>query len=152
MQRRFWADALDDGDWRKPLWRWLPALSNDFAARMDWCVRPYEEANHSPEVVVNGRKRTDVLSTAASAGDVLTLSAKGTSDPDGDALTYRWWVYREAGTYPGMVGLEGSDSPEARLSVPEDLGDRTIHVILEVTDDGEPALTGYRRVAVSAAP
>jgi hypothetical protein len=134
------------------IWRWHQAYQHDFAARMDWSVMPYDAANHNPKLVVNGREGTDVLSIAAPAGGVLTLSAEGTSDPDGDALTYRWWVYREAGTYPGEVVLEGSDTPQARLTVPENLGNGTIHVILEVTDDGEPALTGYRRVIVSAQP
>ena len=34
----------------KPQWRWIGAIQNDFAARADWCVKPYEEANHPPVV------------------------------------------------------------------------------------------------------
>src|SRR5690606_30568984 len=128
------------------IWRWRRAYQHDFAARMDWCVKPFDEANHNPAVVVNGIEGTAVLSITAPAGEPFTLTAEGTSDPDGDNLSYRWWVYREAGTYPGEVMIEGADSPVARVQVPTDLGDRTIHVILEVTDDGTPALTSYRRV------
>lgn len=132
------------------IWRWREAYQHDFAARMDRCVKPYEDVNHNPGAVVNNVEGTDVLSVKASAGGTLTLSAAGSSDPDGDALAYRWWVYREAGTYPGDVTVEAGESPEAQVRIPEDLGDRTVHVILEVTDDGTPALTSYRRVIISA--
>lgn len=30
------------------IWRWREAFQHDFAARMDWCVKSYEEANHPP--------------------------------------------------------------------------------------------------------
>ena len=36
----------------KPMWRWSEALQNDFAARADWSVKDYDEANHPPEVAV----------------------------------------------------------------------------------------------------
>ena len=36
------------------VFRWREAFQNDFAARMDWCVQPYTEANHHPVAVVNG--------------------------------------------------------------------------------------------------
>jgi len=28
--------------------RWREDFQNDFAARMDWCHTPFEEANHPP--------------------------------------------------------------------------------------------------------
>ena len=33
--------------------RWRTAYQNAFAARMDWCVKPYAEANHEPIAVCN---------------------------------------------------------------------------------------------------
>ena len=30
--------------------RWTDAFQNDFAARADWCVKSYDEANHPPVV------------------------------------------------------------------------------------------------------
>ncbi|MFC1719554.1 hypothetical protein ACFL00_00255 [Pseudomonadota bacterium] len=36
----------------KPIWRWSEAFQNDFAARADWSVKSYEEANHPPLVKV----------------------------------------------------------------------------------------------------
>lgn len=132
------------------IWRWREAFQHDFAARMDWCVRPYEQANHNPEVVVAGRTGTGVLKMTVPPGDVIELSAAGTSDPDGDALAYRWWIYPEAGTYMGEVPIEGADTQVARLHLPADMAGETIHVILEVIDDGTPALHAYRRVMITA--
>jgi hypothetical protein len=83
----------------------------------------------------------------------VSLSAKGTTDPDGDALTYRWWQYQEAGTYDGSVEIGDAGKQEASLKVPSDASrGETIHVICEVTDTGTPPLTRYQRVIVSVAP
>ena len=72
------------------------------------------------------------------------------TDPDGDTLTYRWWQYTEAGTCPLSVVLEDADRPEARVAVPADApAGSTIHLICEVTDDGEPALTRYARTILT---
>src|SRR5680860_1891649 len=36
-----------------PQTRWIKALQMDFAARADWCVNSYEDANHAPTVPVS---------------------------------------------------------------------------------------------------
>lgn len=130
----------------KPMWRWSEAFQNDFAARADWCVKSYEEANHPPVVVL-----AHELDLEMYPGGVVELSAKGTYDPDGDKLIYRWWHYQEAGSYKGaLVELENPEKEMALLLVPKDAGEQdTIHVICEVTDDGEPNLTRYQRVIVT---
>ena len=55
--RPIWTDAEDevfgfDGNWhtdnKATIWRWRPAYQNDFAARMDWTIKPFAEANHPP--------------------------------------------------------------------------------------------------------
>ena len=54
-----------------------------------------------------------------------------------------------AGTYPGKVNINNANTLQAELEIPEDVkGGQTIHLILEVTDNGEPALTSYQRVVV----
>jgi hypothetical protein len=79
----------------------------------------------------------------------VSLSAKGTTDPDEDALTYHWWQYEEADTYAGAVAIEKADRQEAALTVPKDASNgKTIHFICEVTDVGTPPLTRYQRVVV----
>ena len=78
----------------------------------------------------------------------MKLSAAGSRDPDGDALSYRWWAYHEASHCPrAAVELRGADRAEATVVVPANT--LHLHVILEVSDDGEPPLTSYRRVVVS---
>jgi hypothetical protein len=135
------------------IWRWREAYQHDFAARMDWSVAErYEDANHNPLVVVNGHEGKDVLRMRVSAGDEVALSAAGTTDPDGDELFFRWFVYREAGNYAAEVELNGAATPDVRVTAPDVDRSREIHVILEVRDDGEPSLYAYRRVIIEVEP
>ena len=140
--------SVANADYReyfRPMWRWTPAMQNDFAARADWCVKPYDEANHPPLV-----KLTHALDLTARAGQTLSLSTEGTTDPDGDALVYRWWQYEEADTYAGRVRIKSATAPTASLVVPADAkeGD-TLHLVCEVADDGSPQLTRYQRVVIT---
>ncbi|HEY0779382.1 MAG TPA: nucleoside hydrolase-like domain-containing protein [Gemmatirosa sp.] len=80
------------------IWRWRTAFQHDFAARMDWTIRPVRAANHNPQVTVNGRPGTEPLTITARVGEPVILDAAGTRDPDGDALHYTWFFYPEAGT------------------------------------------------------
>jgi hypothetical protein len=126
----------------KPMWRWIDALQNDFAARADWCVKPYDQANHPPVVVLD-----HALDLKVKPGDRVSLSAKGTTDPDGDELTCRWWHYRQADTYDGTIDIVNAGKQDASFKVPHDAGKgKTIHIICEVTDTGTPQLTRYQRV------
>lgn len=136
-------------DARATVWRWRPAFQADFAARAEWCLKPAKEANHPPVVVLNGDRTLAALELKARPGGTVELPAKGSSDPDGDRLSYRWFVYPEAGTYGKAAPLAGSDTDMASLAVPVDAGGKTIHVVLEVTDKGSPPLTRYRRAVVS---
>jgi Cellulose-binding Sde182, nucleoside hydrolase-like domain/Cellulose-binding protein Sde0182, C-terminal domain len=130
--------------------RWAVHLQNDFRARLDWCVAErFEDANHEPVPHCQGDASRRVLQVEAQVGNSLPLSAGGSTDPDGNALTYRWFDYPEPGTYRGDATLEQPDSPHATLHVPADATGKTIHVILEVTDHGKPPLTRYRRVMVT---
>jgi hypothetical protein len=131
--------------------RWRRAYQNDFAARMDWVVRGPREANHPPVPALNGDGSHGVLRIDAAPGDRVTLDARGTSDPDGDRVEYRWWIYEEASTYLGRVAIAGGTSPEASLLVPADAAGKSLHVVLEATDQGEPPLTRYRRAVLQVA-
>lgn len=113
---------------------------------MDWCVKPYDKCNHEPVAACNGSESQTVLQIVTDPGANVKLTATGSSDPDGDNLSYKWWVYREAGSYSGQVPVRGADTVQSVLAVPKDASGRTIHVILEVVDDGKPSLTAYRRV------
>jgi hypothetical protein len=79
------------------IWRWRTAFQHDFAARLDWSVKPAREANHNPLVTLNGQAGTAPLMLSARVGEPVTLDAAGTRDPDGNALRYTWFFYPEAG-------------------------------------------------------
>jgi hypothetical protein len=106
--RTYWSDQAT-------IWRWRTAFQNDFAARMDWTVKGVREANHNPEVVVNGRAGKEPLTIVARVGAPVTLDAAGTRDPDGNTVRYRWFYYAEAGT-----GIPGHPvvAPSARPQIP----------------------------------
>ncbi len=124
--------------------RWVNAIQNDFAARADWCVMSYEEANHPPVVTLDHPQYLK-----AAPGEKLELRGKAT-DPDGDELTYQWWPYQEAGTYVGKVNIEESNGPKAQIVIPEDIKvGETIHVILELADQREFPMTRYQRVIIT---
>ncbi|MFC5813415.1 nucleoside hydrolase-like domain-containing protein, partial [Streptomyces heilongjiangensis] len=73
--------------------RWETARNQDFAARMDWAVKPYNQANHNPVVKLNGDATRNVLNVNATAGSTVALSANGSTDPDGNSLSYKWYQY-----------------------------------------------------------
>lgn len=128
----------------KPIWRWMEAFQNDFASRADWCVKSCEEANHPPVVTLGHSADMKVRQ-----GEMVKLSADGTSDPDGDVLTYRWWQYQEVDTYKGIISIENSERQEASFIIPTDaLKDQNIHIVCEVKDNGTPQLTSYQRVII----
>ncbi len=155
---RFWANVKDtwiDPKSGKPsrnrdntARRWAGHLQNDFKARMDWCVKEFKDANHSPIPLLQGDASPKPRLVEAQAGTSYPLDATGTTDPDGNNLTYRWYVYSEPGTYSKDVVIRDSSSPQAKVEVPSDAAGKTIHVVLEVTDDGKPALTRYQRAVI----
>lgn len=150
-ERGLWRDVPDsvDGkpDPRASVWRWRPHYQRDFQARMDWCVQDVAHANHLPKIASDGAAVRRPVVKQAIAGQPLTLSASAT-DPDDQALQYRWWIYADAGTYARPVKLTNETSPAVTLEIPADSSGKTLHVILEVTDGGEPPLTALARFVV----
>lgn len=130
------------------LWRWRDDFQNDFAARMDWTVMPYAEANHPPVPHLNHPDRITVKS-----GQGVTLDAFGSSDPDGDSISYLWFHYPEAGTYPEPITSGGAANID-RFSFAAPQVDKTVtaHFILRLTDKGSPPLSRYQRVIVTIEP
>ncbi len=123
--------------------RWIEPLQNEFAARADWCILPYNKANHPPVVKIKQLKKLTVK-----PGEKVTVQAIAT-DPDGNKLNYTWWHYHEVDSYSGKMNLEGITQSKASFIIPVDAksGDE-IHVIVSVTDTGFPALTRYGRVVL----
>jgi hypothetical protein len=98
---------------------------------------------------VKGDRSKRILHYESVPGNIATFDASDSTDPGGDALRYNWWVYPEAGTYPGKIQLEQNSEPSITLVIPKDVQPgQQIHLILEVIDDGEPPLTAYRRIVI----
>ena len=129
--------------------RWREGYQLDFAGRMMWAVTPkYEDANHNPVAVLNGDRTKGVVRIAAKRGDKVALSAEGSSDPDGDAISFEWSIYREAGTLNGGdLRADGARAVIDLSAIPEGASG-SLHVILRVRDSGTPTLFAYRRVIV----
>lgn len=153
LRNDLFTDIVDfqNGTWNERLSvsRWRLFFQNDFASRLDWCIRSYAEANHHPVAMLNKQADTGALKISAKAGGEVRLSASGSSDPDGQPLKYNWWNYWEAGSYPGKVDPLGQNKITCTFPVPADAPSGTVfHVILEVTDGGTPALTSFRRAVI----
>lgn len=152
----YWANQSDA--WRdtisrdNTLARWAADLQNDFRARMDWCVKLRGEANHRPHAVLSGMGGRAIVRLSAKPGDIVELDASGSSDPDGDVLTYQWFVYAEAGTHRGDVALSAGDGQTTRFTAPSVRQPETVHIILRVEDNGRPPLCAYRRAVVAIVP
>lgn len=141
------ADGIQYDERFAPVWRWRQAFFNDFACRMDWCLQPYEKANHHPMASLNGDNGNDIRIIEVSAGEEISLDASGSTDPDGDKLVISWWYYPEAGTFKGKPGISHASGSKTTISIPDDAAGTEIHIILEVKDLNDVAsLWDYRRV------
>lgn len=132
------------------IWRWREAFQHDFAARMDWCISSnFKEANHNPVVSINGNRSKEVVFIKATPGENLKLSARGSSDPDNNRLSYRWFPYKEAGNFKGDLSITNAANEAISFVVPVVKPEESLHIICEVKDDGKPALYSYRRIIVT---
>ncbi|KAH8890647.1 cellulose-binding protein [Thozetella sp. PMI_491] len=153
------------------IWRWREAFQTDFAARIQWTLHEnISAANHSPVVVVNGAVGPEPLFLEAEAGSTIDLDASDSYDPDGDALSFKWFHYKDVTATQWIIDnevkpVEFEDldlvkpgrhvrailpekcavDPSAGLPKPEG---QVMHLILEVSDDGTPSMTTYKRVVV----
>lgn len=142
--------------------RWAPEFQNDYQARMDWCVKDFKNANHQPKVIVNGDSSLNPIYYSGKPGQKIVFDAGESTDPDGDLLFYRWFIDEEISTIKGAkikhekkqlpeADGYGSRTPEwekATISLPED-SRGVLHLILQCTDYGSPALSRYRRMVIN---
>ncbi|KAK9427999.1 hypothetical protein V1505DRAFT_378386 [Lipomyces doorenjongii] len=149
------------------IWRWRSAFQSDFAARMRWTMAgSYGAANHPPIVVVNGTESVaPIIVRLCKNEDDVVVDASQSNDPDGDDIFFKWTQYHEAPATRWSaqkevltIGITELATGIVRLTVPkwEEQGQKSVfnvlaqefHVILEVTDSGEPAMRRYKRVII----
>jgi len=141
-------DTIPFDDYKAALWRWRDDFQNDFAVRMDWCAKPYEEANHPPVPALGHPEQITVKS-----GEGFGLDAGRTTDPDGDNLGYLWFNYPEAGSYKKFIKIDSAENAQGIWVIAPVVDKKeTAHFILKVTDKGKSQLSRYKRVIVNIIP
>jgi hypothetical protein len=159
--------------------RWVETANRDFEARLQWCIADkFQDANHRPLIHVRGGLNKEVkagekvvLDAEVTDSDPLNIDVLWSEysalyeqlgmDKAGFAeiapqrypkYTSLWWQYKEAGTYNGYVNLTAVDRNKAVFVAPRVDKPETLHLILEATDKGSPALTTFARVIVTVLP
>ncbi len=122
------------------------ATFNNFAARMDWAA--FGKGNRNPVVILNGDKGIDPIHYEKRQGKEILLDASESYDPENDQLNFKWWILSEAGTFQTEIIIPDNTSDKIRIKIPSGSSGTNFHVICEVTDNGEPNLTSYRRIII----
>jgi len=117
---------------------------NNFAARMDWAKDG--SGNRNPILVVNNDSTCSVLTVKPLQGTSMIIDAAGSYDPDGNTLSFKWWFMPCAGTWKQPITIADASSARTSVSVPSGSAGMNFHLVCEVTDNGSPALTSYRRI------
>jgi hypothetical protein len=111
---------------------------------MDWAKDG--KGNRNPVVVINKKVGINIIKLSPRQGKTVTVDASKSIDPDGDKLTYKWWIQPEAGTYKNNITIKNGNSGIATIEIPSESAGKIFHIICEVTDNGMPNLTSYRRI------
>ena len=117
----------------------LKAYHEDFAARADWCVKDYAEANHNPTVVLSA------YDLSAAPGETLCVQG---AVADVRPYEAKWWLYRDGSQYAGNFDA-AEVSADDRLSM-SFTGDY-FNLILEARNKHENPMTGYGQLIVTVA-
>lgn len=135
---------------QEELTRWDEAVTNNFKNRLLWSTKEPGEVNREPLALIKDYPSLQIIKLAGIPGQEINLDASASSDPDGDELTFNWFRYDLGDSYEGDFDLTNSSPASQKFAIPEDLGESNIHLILEVKDNGTPALTTYRRIIIEA--
>ncbi len=158
---------------------WTEYVLRDFEVRNNWCnAASYEDANHYPVIEME----TPLDITVHSGETVeIKYKVTDSDKPNPEAMWQRygtlweqqgmskeqfmersknmgplpvqasWSQFKEAGTYDGWVKLN-SGRNSVGFVAPKVSEAKTIHLLMEATDQGSPALTSFARVVVTVLP
>jgi len=125
--RTFKRDSITFTGYKETLWRWRDDFQNDSVL------------NHPEAITVK-------------SDEGFFLDAFPSSDPDGDNLSFLWFHYPEAGSYPTLIKMGAENVHGVHVTAPKVKQKETAHFILKVIDKGTPAITRYKRVIVTILP
>jgi len=134
---------------RATVFRWRNDFQNDFAARVKWgATSDFSNVNHPPEIVINGSSSKEVIVLRVTPGMQVKLDATQTFDPDNDKIEFQLFEYYDAGDCPVEINFVANSKGNINLIIPSGTKGTTAHVILKVTDSGEPSLWSYKRIVL----
>ncbi len=124
---------------------YLLDYQNEWAARADWCIKHYSQANHAPNVTLEKYDFT------ATAGEVIPLKAH-ISDSDNDNCNELWTTDAYSNHYSGdakNLKVWNMTSADTYFTVPTDAksGD-TFILTLKVTDDATKPMSRFAQAIV----
>jgi hypothetical protein len=130
------------------VWRWRNDYQQDFASRIQWTLTGnYSEADHPPIVIVNDNRSVRPLRIAVIPGQEIHLDTSASYDPDGQAISFHYWQYREAGSTAAEIGIADETDNGATIVVPPVATEGDAHLIVEARDSG--GLVQYVRVVLA---
>lgn len=88
-----------------------------------------------------------LMYVSAAPGDTLCLDASRSHDADNDSISFVWKIYEEAGDMRGAA-IGNPTGEKCTVSIPKSERGKSLHVILEVSDNGSPSLTSYKRIVI----
>jgi hypothetical protein len=97
---------------------------------------------------VNGNAGKLPIEIDARVGDKLGFDASKSSDPDRNELSFNWFFYDEISDAKSVGIKTKSGSSKCSIEIPKGMEGRDIHLIMEVTDNGIPSLTSYKRMVI----
>ena len=131
--------------------KWREAFQNEFAARLDWCIKDPKDANHSPKAIVSKQSGVLPVYLKGQSGQKVDLDASMSQDRDGDKLSYLWEILPRS--TQKSAKLENANKEKASITIPDTFRAKdTLHLLLTVKDDGQPSLSSYRRVILVSKP
>jgi hypothetical protein len=133
---------------RATVYRWRPDFQNDWAARMDWCVKDFKECNHAPVAAVNGSTDKMPLVITVKNGKTIMLDASESFDPDNNELSFEWLIYPENPEIDKNSILR-SDGEKAIIQINNTKLIESLPVLLRVTDNANPKLVNYKRILIT---